>query len=290
MSNSPDPSTSSDLSRSGSRGVPSDVPFFLGMGGMAVCYVGLIVAIVLSNISAIHLDDIKETWSNPDIHASLRLTFLTCSVTAILSILFAAPVGYLLSRFRFPGRGAVDAILDIPIVLPPLVVGLSLLILFNKVPFLGGGNLEGWLNDHGMTVTFAIPAIILAQFTVATAFAIRMVKNTFDQIDHRYEQVALTLGCNRSSAFWKVALPQAGQGVVAAAVLAWARALGEFGPILVFAGATRGRTEVLATSVFLEINIGNLGGAATISLLMIVLALGLIAFIRFLTRSKTPVL
>jgi molybdate transport system permease protein len=78
--------------------------------------------------------------------------------------------------------------------------------------------------------------------------------------------------------------------VVAAGVLAWARALFEFGPILVFAGATRGRTEVLATSVFLEINIGNLGGAATISLLMIILALVLISLIRYLTQAKTPLL
>lgn len=270
--------------------MPSDVPFFLGVGGMAFFYVGLIVVIVLSNLSAISLADISEVWSNPDIHASIRLTFLTCSVTAIFSILFAVPVGYLLSRFRFPGRGVIDAILDIPIVLPPLVVGLSLLILFNKVSFFDWPTLEQWLNEHGMAVTFAIPAIILAQFTVATAFAIRVVKNTFDQIDHRSEQVALTLGCNRSSAFWQVALPQAGQGVVAAGVLAWARALGEFGPILVFAGATRGRTEVLATSVFLEINIGNLGGAATISLLMIILALVLISLIRYLTQAKTSLL
>ncbi|MCP5535974.1 MAG: ABC transporter permease [Akkermansiaceae bacterium] len=278
-----------DTSVSGPGRIPSDIPFFLGIGGLALCYTCLITALVLANMTAIEWQDLLGMWYNPDIHASIRLTFLTCSVSAILSILCAVPIGYLLSRFRFPGRAVIDAVLDIPIVLPPLVVGLSLLILFNKVPF-AGGSLEKWLNDHGMMVTFAIPAIILAQFTVATAFAIRVVKNTFDQIDHRSEQVAMTLGCNRSGAFWNVALPQAGQGLVAAGVLAWARALGEFGPILVFAGATRGRTEVLATSVFLEINIGNLGGAAAVSLLMIILALGLISLIRFITRSKTPFL
>lgn len=267
--------------------LPSDMPFLAGLGTFAVLYVGMIVALVLANVYVIKPDDITELWKNPDLASSIKLTLLSCSVTAILSVLVAVPVGYLLSRFEFAGKTMVDAILDIPIVLPPLVVGLSLLILFNAIEiFPGNASLESWLNDRGIRVSFAVPAVIMAQFSVAAAFAIRMVKNTFDQIDVRSEQVALTLGCNRSRAFWRVALPQAGQGVIASGVLAWARALGEFGPILVFAGATPQRTQVLATSVFLEINVGNLSGAATVSLLMIGLAIGLIALIRYFTRDN----
>jgi len=267
-----------------------DLPFFMGLGFMALIYVALIIALVLGNISVISWSTLVETLKNPDILASIKLTLLSCSITALLSVLFAVPIGYLLSRFRFWGRGTVDSLLDIPIVLPPLVVGLSLLILFNKVTIFNQPPLEHWLNDHGMKVTFSVLAVVLAQFSVATAFAIRMVKNTFDQIDRRCEDVAMTLGCNRSRAFWQIALPQASQGIVGAGVLAWARALGEFGPILVFAGATRGRTEVLATSVFLEINIGNLSGAAAISLLMIAMALLLIGLIRYLTRTQSTFL
>jgi molybdate transport system permease protein len=106
------------------------------------------------------------------------------------------------------------------------------------------------------------------------------MKTTFDQINPRHEHVALTLGCNRSQAFWLVLLPQAWRGILTGGTLAWARALGEFGPILVFAGATRGRTEVLSTTVFLEINIGNLQGAVAVSLLMIMLALAVILLVR----------
>ncbi len=91
----------------------------------------------------------------------------------------------------------------------------------------------------------------------------------------------MTLGCHRGQAFSRVVLPLAGKGMVAAGTMAWARALGEFGPVLIFAGATKGRTEVLATSVFLEINIGNLPGAAAISLLMIVLAVATLLLVRF---------
>src|SRR5262249_34492503 len=158
--------------------------------------------------------------------------------------------GYLLSRYPFPGKWLVDAVLDIPIVLPPLVIGLSLLILFQTPP---GQALEGWLRRRtGVQITYAVPSVILAQFAVACAFAVRTLRVTFDQINPRREQVALTLGCSRSQAFWLVVLPEAHRGIITAATLAWARALGEFGPILVFSGATRLKTEVLSTTVFLE--------------------------------------
>ncbi len=261
------------------RKIGSDKPFLIGLIGFTGVYALLICLLVIASASYITWADLVGTITSEAIQQSLTLTFLTCTTTAILSVLFAIPIGYSLSRFKFRGRTLLDTLLDIPIILPPLVVGLSLLILFNSFPSRDGA-LETWLNEHGIYVTFHIPAIILAQFTVAAAFAVRSMKNTFDHISPRCELVALTLGCNRAQAFWKVALPQAGRGVLSAGVLAWARALGEFGPILVFAGATRGRTEVLATSVFLEINIGNLGGAAAVSLLLITLAISTILIIR----------
>lgn len=274
--------TSSNIA---ARKIRSDVPFLTGLIGFVALYVSLIFLLVIANASYISWDNLVDAMTSEAIRSSLELTFLTCTVTAILSVLFAVPIGYSLSRFKFRGRTLLDTLLDIPIILPPLVVGLSLLILFNSFPN-RDNSLEDWLNNHGIFVTFHIPAIILAQFTVAAAFAVRSMRNTFDQISPRCELVALTLGCNRSQAFWKVALPQAGKGVLAAGVLAWARALGEFGPILVFAGATRGRTEVLATSVFLEINIGNLGGAAAVSLILITLAISTILIIRLAGDRK----
>ena len=103
---------------------------------------------------------------------------------------------------------------------------------------------------------------------------------TFDQIDPRTEDVAATLGCTRAQAFWRVTLPEARRGVLTAFTLAWARALGEFGPILVFAGATRMRTEVLSTSVFLELSVGNLEAALAVSLLMIAVAVAVLIVTR----------
>lgn len=265
--------------------VGSDVPFYLVLGMIGGVYVLLIVGLIVADVAYIAIGEPDQgvtapQWASdhpvlavfirnpimralqmPAIRYSIWLSMITCTITTILSLLVAVPVGYLLSRHRFVGQNLLDAILDIPIVLPPLVVGLSLLILFQFVPV--------WLRE---SVVYEIPAVILAQFMVACAFAVRTMRATFDQIDSRREQVALTLGCTRAQAFSAVVLPEAYRGMLTAATLAWARALGEFGPILVFAGATRHKTEVLSTSVFLELSIGDLEAAVSVSLIMVVAA------------------
>ena len=121
---------------------------------------------------------------------------------------------------------------------------------------------------------------------VACAFATRAMRISFDQIPKRYEKVALTLGCNRGKAFWLVVMPHARRGILAAGTLAWARSLGEFGPILVFAGSTRMRTEVLPTSVYLEMQAGNLKGMIAISLIMIAAAAAVLVTSRLLGMKR----
>jgi len=264
----------------------SDVPFFLAMGGLSACFILLILLLLAADLRYVTLDEFLATISKPEIVAALRLTLLSCSAAAILSIWVATPLGYLLSRYQFPGRLIVDTIVDIPIVLPPLVLGLSLLILFH-LP-INGWQLEDWLRDDlGFPVTYRWPAVVLAQFSVACAFAVRTMRVTFDQIDPRAEDVARTLGCSRGQAFLQIGLPQAWRGMIAATTIAWARALGEFGPILVFAGATRMRTEVLSTSVFLELSIGELGAAVSVSLLMVVMAMIVLVVLRLLGTGLT---
>ena len=212
-------------------------------------------------LARVVFNPITDALSKPEIRYSIKLTLISCTITTILSLWVAIPIGYLMSRHRFPGRNLIDAVLDIPIVLPPLVVGLSLLILFQYVPI---GLREA--------VVYQIPAVIIAQFSVACAFAVRTMRATFDQIDARHEQVALTLGCSRMQAFGMVVIPEAKRGILTAGTLAWARSLGEFGPLLVFAGTTRNKTEVLSTTVFLELNVGNLGAAVAVSLIMVAAA------------------
>lgn len=220
---------------------------------------------------------IMDALGDPKIRYSIRLSLISCTLSAILSLLVAVPLGYLMSRTRFPGRALLDAFLDIPIVLPPLVVGLSLLILFQFPPFL-------WI---ARSVVYQVPAVILAQFSVACAFSVRAMKSTFDQIDPRCEQVARSLGCSRFQAFSLVVLPEADRGMITAFTLAWARSLGEFGPLLIFAGSTRMKTEVLSTSVFLEMNVGNLEAAVSVSLIMVAGAVLVLVLTRMLGVSPT---
>jgi len=205
-----------------------------------------------------------------NIRYSIWLSLISCTLSAIASVWVAVPTGYLLSRHRLPGRQIVDAILDIPIVLPPLVVGLSLLILFQFPPF-------SWIARH---TVYQLPAVVLAQFSVACAFAVRTMKATFDHINPRCEQVALSLGCTRMEAFGWVVLPEARRGMMTAFTLAWARSLGEFGPLLVFAGVTRMKTEVLSTSVYLNLQVGDIEAAVAVSVIMVVAAAAVLTIAR----------
>jgi len=243
----------------------SDALFVAGLAALLGSYVALIAGLLAALGSFTSPAHLVEAMASEEIRYAFRLSLVSCTLSTLLSLWVAIPAGYLLSRFRFAGRSLVDAMLDIPIVLPPLVIGLALLILF-QTPL-------GRAVERVIPVTFAVPSVVLAQFTVACAFAVRTMRVTFDQISPRSERVALTLGCSRSQAFWMVVFPEARRGILTAATLAWARSLGEFGPILVFSGATRLRTEVLPTTVFLELSVGNIEAAAAVSLVMVLAAL-----------------
>ena len=256
----------------------SDVPFFMILSIIASVYIILIVAMVVADFSFTSTDHILSALKSEEIRYSIKLSLFSCTITMILSVFVAVPLGYLLANYDFIGKKVIDSLIDVPIILPPLVVGLSLLILFQTPP-------GQWIERY-VQVTYAIPSIIIAQFMVAAAFSVRTMKITFMQINRRQEQVALTLGCSRAQAFHHVVLPQAKDGMLTAASLAWARALGEFGPILIFSGATRMKTEVLSTTVFLEMSVGNIEAAVAVSLLMIFAAFLVLTLVRLMGRKK----
>jgi molybdate transport system permease protein len=257
----------------------TDAPFFIGLTVLSSFYVLLIAAMLLADVAYAYQKwpEVWEVLRSDNIQYAVRLSLISCCITTVLSLWVAIPIGYLLSRVEFRGKALLDTILDIPIFLPPLVIGLSLLILFRQTPL-------RYLDDR-FPVALHIPAVILAQFAVASAFAVRTMRATFDEISPRREQVAMTLGCSRNQAFWSVVIPEAWRGILTAGTLAWARSLGEFGPLLVFAGTTRQKTEVLPVSVHLELSIGNIEGAVGVSLLMVVVALFVLVVVRSLGAS-----
>jgi molybdate transport system permease protein len=216
--------------------------------------------------------DLLKALQSREIQHSIQLSLLTCSITAALSLLIAVPAGFLLARSHFPGKLWLEAVLDIPIVLPPMVIGLCLLIFFQTA--------AGRLIEKAVPLTYTVSGVVLAQLVIGAACAIRTLRGTFDHISARPENVAMTLGASRAQAVWLVTLPSARRGMFAAASVAWARSLGEFGPILVFAGATRMKTEVLPTTVWLELSVGNLEAAVAVSLLMVAFAMLVLVAVR----------
>lgn len=251
------------------------------MGAIASVYVLFLLILILADMSYTSPVEIFNALKDENIQYSIKLSLISCTITMILSLIVAIPLGYFMARYEFRFKKIIDAVLDIPIILPPLVIGLSLLILFNQTA------LKGVLDRFGLNVTFTITAVILAQFTVACAFAIRTMYVTFSQINNRQEQVALTLGCNRRQSFFNVLLPQAKNGILTAGALAWARALGEFGPLLIFAGTTRMHTEVLSVSVYLEITTGKIEAAVAVSIIMIISGFIVLMLVRMFGNGKT---
>jgi len=247
-------------------------PFWLSLGVVTGLYLLFLLGLLGATAVYTTPHHLWEALTSQEIIYSIKLSVITCTLSALLALLLAIPVGYLLSRGRFPGKAWLDAMLDIPIVLPPMVVGLCLLIFF-QTPV-------GRFIDGMVTFTYTVAGVVLAQFVIGAAFAVRTMRGVFDHLSSRPEDVAMTLGCSRGKAVWLVTLPSARKGMFAAFSIAGARRLGEFGPILVFAGATRMKTEVLPTSVFIELSVGRLEAAVAVSIVMVVLAMIVLVAVR----------
>jgi len=243
-------------------------------------FIIFILTLIITDVFYIDKEAVITVLTSKFIRHALWMSIWTSFTTAFIALFFAIPAGFALSRLRFPGRILADAIVDLPIVFPPLVAGLTLLVFFHQTA------LGKWIQeDLGIEFVFQPKGIVLCQFVVAASFAIRSAKTAFDDVDCRFENVALTLGCTRWDSFRQVSLPLALNGIIAGGILTWARAFGLFGPLLIFVGSFRGRTEVLSTSVFLEQSIGNLEVALAIALLLIFVALFAIIVIRLVGGS-----
>jgi molybdate transport system permease protein len=246
--------------------------FTIVVFALLLTYSGFILAILLSDVFYVQSGELIKALLSSDTFFAIKLSFFTSIISTGLAVLFAVPGAYALSRYDFPGKAAIDTIIDLPMVLPPLIVGVSLLVFFNTA-------VGRWLEANGLRLVYTVPGVILAQFAISSSFAMRAMKAAYDHIDPRYELAARSLGCNKFQAFYKVIVPLAKNGMIAGTVMTWARAVGEFVPILIFAGATRNKTTVLPTAIFLKIEVGDIQGA--VSLTIIMMAIALIALLVF---------
>lgn len=229
----------------------------------------LISVIVITLLAIVTYLDVKTFTAavlSAEVLFAIKLTVLTTTLTTAIAVVLGIPAAYVLSRYRLPLSALWDTLLDLPIVLPPLVAGIALLVFFQTA-------LGRWIEAHIMPFVFTTQGIVLAQFIPAGTFCVRSLKAAFDSVDPRTEQVARTLGCTERQAFFQVLLPMARNGLVAGAIMTWARAAGEFGPILMFVGATRFKSEVLPIAIFLNMSIGNVEMALSVTVILIILAI-----------------
>ncbi|MBI2859969.1 MAG: ABC transporter permease subunit [Chloroflexi bacterium] len=240
------------------------------------------LGIILSILSYTNWDAFIEALLSPEILFAVRLSFVTATIATALSLLVAVPVAYTISQHSFKGKDLVDSLLDLPIVVSPVALGAALLVFFNT-PL--GSAIEG----RPLSFVFAVPGIVLAQFTIISALAVRLLKSTFDNIDTRYEQVGRTLGYSKAEVFFKVTIPLARNGLIASAILTWARAIGEFGATVTLAGATPLKTETLPAAIALSLSTANIEKAIAVVLILIIIAIAALMTIRKAVGRRTPI-
>jgi len=228
------------------------------------------VGILVSMVSYTDWNTFISALLSREILFAIRLSLTTATVATILSMLIAIPVAYAISQTEFPGKNIVDSLLDLPIVISPVALGAALLVFFNTP--VGAG-----IDAHIIKFVFAVPGIVLAQITVISALAVRLLKSTFDSIDPRYEQVGRTLGCSKPEAFLRITLPLAKDGLIASGILTWARATGEFGATITLAGATTMKTETLPIAIFLSLASADI--EKTIAVIFVLIIIAVVALI-----------
>lgn len=216
---------------------------------------------------------------------ALRLSLITSTVTLALSVALGTPVAYLLARTRFPGARLVDALVDLPIVLPPTVAGVALLTAFGRRGLVG----EPIEELTGFTFGFRTIAVVMAQMLVAAPFYVRAARSGFEAVDPQLERVAWTLGASRGRTFFRVVLPQAWPGLLAGLLLCWARAMGELGATLIFAGNLQGETQTMPLAILesFESSSQGLAGAIALSLMLLAVALVLLWLLR-IASARAP--
>ena len=208
---------------------------------------------------------------------ALALSLGTTAVSLAVTVAVGLPLAYVLARRRFPGKWLVEAIVDLPIVLPPAVAGLALLLVLGRRGVLGGP-----LESAGLDIAFTTIAVIVAQTFVSAPFFVRSARAGIAAVDHDLEDAARVDGASETKLFRAVTIPLAGPALAAGLVMTWARALGEFGATIMFAGNVQGRTQTLPLLVYSEFQGGDLDASIAAAAILVVAALGVLIAVRVL--------
>jgi len=210
---------------------------------------------------------------------SLRLSVLAATTATLLSLIIAVPAAFALSRYEFRGKIAIDTALELPMIVSPAALGAMILIFFNTP-------VGVWIQENWAQFVFTVHGVILAQFVTTCGIATRLVKAAIDEIPARYESVARSLGATPARAFLTVTLPLAKKGILAAAILSWAKALGEFGATITVAGSMAMKTETLPIAIFMRLSSAEVEGTVALILILIAIGLSILYGVRLLSQDS----
>lgn len=257
-----------------------------GLRLIAVSY--LLIMLVIPLLAVVQdgfSGGVAGLWADltrPAARAALWLTLWTSALMTVINAVMGTLTAYVLVRYNFPGRSFINALIDIPFAIPTLVTGVMLRILYGPQAPIGG-----WLKDTlGIDVIFAPPGIVLALLFISLPFVVRTVQPVLMSIELDQEQAAYTLGASSWTTFYRVLLPALIPSIITGSLLAFARALGEFGSVVVVAGNLPLRSQVAAVYVLSQIESDNQRGASAVSVVMLAIAFCVILLVDFIQRRR----
>ncbi len=218
---------------------------------------------------------LPQRLAEPEVLEALRLSLVAATLATAVCLVLGVPLAWLLARVDFPGRRLARALITVPLVLPPVVGGLALLLLLGRRGIVGQW-LYKWFD---VTIPFTTTAVVIAEAFVAMPFLVIAVEGALRGADDRYEEAAATLGASRWTTFRRVTLPLVAPGIAAGSVLCWARALGEFGATITFAGNFPGRTQTMPLSVYLLLETDP-PAAIVLSLVLLAVSVAILVTLR----------
>jgi len=248
--------------------------FYLLIGASMVFLAFLIAPLISLYFKVPHNLFAVLKYSHP-IASALRLTLYTSVIATFLAFLLGLPVAYVLARFEFRGKRAMDAVVELPMTLPPIVLGVGLLFLLGRQGFLG--------KPLGLEISFTTAAVVIAQFIVASPFFIRMMKTGLEAVPRQLENASLSLGASRWRTFCRVTLPLCKGSLVGGLAMTWARAVGEFGATLMFAGNFEGRTRTASLAIYTYLS-GELEAGVIVAVVVLTFCVAVFATVKWLVK------
>lgn len=224
--------------------------------------------------------DFLQALQSDTTRNALSLSLYSSLLATVVVIVLGTPLAFVLARFRFAGSVVVDTLIDLPMVLPPMVGGLALLMLFGR-----NGPLGGLLAYWNISITFTTVAVIMAQVFVALPFYVRAARAGFEGVDLRLEAASLLLGASKLRTFFRVTIPLTWPSMLAGIVLAWARCLGEFGATVVFAGNLSGITQTMPLAIYSSMQ-DNISAALALATILLIVSFALVLLLKYVVAAQ----